>query len=44
MSAGNAKRMTLIVERAKRLYDPKKKNWTEVIKKASKQLKKEGKI
>jgi hypothetical protein len=45
MKKGNTNRMKLISDRAKKLYGKgKEKKWTDAISKASKELKKEGKI
>ena len=41
--AGSSK-LKLISGLAKKIYDPSKMKWTDAIKKASAQLKKEGKI
>ena len=40
----NTNRMKMISTRAKEIYKPKKMKWTDAIKEASKQLKKEGKL
>jgi len=40
----NTNRMKMISTRAKEIYKPKKMKWTDAIKKASKELKKEGKL